>query len=129
MSALPFRSATDLAALIKKKQIGSEELLDLYLDRFEKYTPRVNAVIATDIPAARRRAKAADAALAASAASASAAKLALALRELKHRTVNNLQTIMATLNVEMRATNDPAVRQALQIAEMFHYRNIGPQQG
>jgi amidase len=64
MSALPFRSATDLAALIKRKQVGSEELLDLYLDRFEKYNPRVNAIIATDIPAARRRAKAADAALA-----------------------------------------------------------------
>jgi two-component sensor histidine kinase len=55
-----------------------------------------------------------DAAIAASAATTSAAERALALRELRHRTVNNLQAIMATLNVEMRATNDPAVRQALQ---------------
>jgi two-component sensor histidine kinase len=57
---------------------------------------------------------AADAAAAASAATASSAQFALALRELKHRTVNNLQTIMATLNIEMRATNEPAVREALQ---------------
>jgi two-component sensor histidine kinase len=56
----------------------------------------------------------ADAAFAAKVAMANAAERALALRELRHRTVNNLQSIMATLNVEMRATNDPAVRQALQ---------------
>jgi amidase len=61
---LAYRSAAELAALIKAKKVGSEELLDLYLDRFEKYNSRVNAVIATDFASARRRAKAADAALA-----------------------------------------------------------------
>jgi two-component sensor histidine kinase len=55
-----------------------------------------------------------DAAVAATAAMANAAERALVLRELRHRAVNNLQAIMATLNVEMRATNEPAVRQALQ---------------
>jgi amidase len=64
MTSLPFRSATELVELIKKKKIGAEELLDLYLARIERLNPRVNAVIATDIPSARRRAKAADAALA-----------------------------------------------------------------
>jgi amidase len=62
--SLAYRSAAALAALIKAKKVGSEELLDLYLDRFEKYNSRVNAVIATDFASARRRAKAADAALA-----------------------------------------------------------------
>jgi amidase len=61
---LAYRSAAELAALLKAKKVGSEELLDLYLDRFEKYNSQVNAVIATDFASARRRAKAADIALA-----------------------------------------------------------------
>jgi amidase len=64
MNSMPFRSATELAALIRQKKIGSEELLDLYLTRIEKHNPRVNAVVAMDIAGARRRARAADAALA-----------------------------------------------------------------
>jgi amidase len=64
MNSIPFRSATELAALIRQKKIGSEELLDLYLARIEKHNPRVNAIIAMDIAGARRRAKAADNALA-----------------------------------------------------------------
>jgi amidase len=64
MKSLPFRSATELAALIRSKKIGSEELLDLYLARIEKYNSRINAVVAMDVASARRRAKAADAALA-----------------------------------------------------------------
>lgn len=61
---LAFRSASELAALIQAKKVGSEELLDIYLDRFERHNPRLNAVIATDFASARRRAKAADAAIA-----------------------------------------------------------------
>jgi amidase len=64
MTSMPFRSATELSALIKARKIGSEELLDLYLQRIEKHNPRVNAVVAMDITGARRRAKAADNALA-----------------------------------------------------------------
>jgi amidase len=64
MSMIPFRSATALAALVKQGKIGSEELLDLYLARVEKYNPRLNAVVAMDIAGARRRAKEADSALA-----------------------------------------------------------------
>jgi amidase len=64
MNTIPFRSATALAALVKQGKIGSEELLDLYLARIEKYNPRVNAVVAMDIAEARRRAKEADSALA-----------------------------------------------------------------
>jgi amidase len=64
MNTIPFWSATALAALIRQKKIGSEELLDLYLARIEKHNSRVNAVVAMDIAGARRRARAADLALA-----------------------------------------------------------------
>jgi len=58
--ALPFQTAKQLAAAVRKKKIGCLELLDLYLKRVEAYNPELNAVIATDIEGARKRAKAAD---------------------------------------------------------------------
>src|SRR5271156_6678614 len=57
---LPFKTAKQLAAAVRKKKIGCLELLDLYLERVEAHNPQLNAIIATDIPAARKRAKAAD---------------------------------------------------------------------
>jgi amidase len=63
MTDVPFRSAKELAALIRKKRVGCLELLDTYLGRVEKYNPRLNAIIATDVEGARRRARAADKAL------------------------------------------------------------------
>ncbi len=59
-STLPFRTAKQLAAAVRKKKIGCLELLDLYLERIEAHNPALNAVVATDIEAARKRAKAAD---------------------------------------------------------------------
>ena len=53
-----FRS--QLASSIRKKKIGCLELLDLYVKRVEAYNPELNAVIASDIEGARKRAKAAD---------------------------------------------------------------------
>jgi len=53
-----------LAAAIRAREIGCRELLDLYLARIERFNPRLNGVIATDLPAARKRADAADADLA-----------------------------------------------------------------
>src|SRR5258705_5447047 len=64
MLATPFRSAKELAADIRKKKIGCLELLDLYLQRVEKHNPELNAIIATDLEGARKRARAADRALA-----------------------------------------------------------------
>ena len=64
MLATPFRSAKELAAEIRRKKIGCLELLDLYLSRVEKHNPALNAIIATDVENARRRARAADRALA-----------------------------------------------------------------
>ena len=64
MTDLPFRSALELAAEIRAKRVGSRELLELYLRRVERYNGKLNAVIATRLEAARRRADEADAALA-----------------------------------------------------------------
>jgi hypothetical protein len=58
--ALPFQTAKQLAAAIRKKKIGCLELLDLYLKRVEAFNPELNAIIASDIEGARKRAKAAD---------------------------------------------------------------------
>jgi amidase len=58
--ALPFQTAKQLAAAIRKKKIGCLELLDLYLARVEAHNPALNAIIAMDIEGARKRAKAAD---------------------------------------------------------------------
>jgi amidase len=64
MLDLPFRSAKQLAALLRREKIGCLELLDLYMKRVERYNPTLNAIIFMDIEAARRRARHADAALA-----------------------------------------------------------------
>lgn len=64
MTDLPFRSARQLAAAIRRKQVGSLELLDLYLERVRRYNPRINAIVVTDVERARKRARAADRALA-----------------------------------------------------------------
>ena len=63
MLDLPFRSAKQLAADIRRKKIGCLELLDTYLARMDKYNARLNAIVVTDRDGARRRARAADAAL------------------------------------------------------------------
>jgi amidase len=64
MLDVPFRSAKQLAADIRRKKIGSLELLDLYLSRVEKYDRGLNAIVVRDFDGARQRAKAADRALA-----------------------------------------------------------------
>ncbi|HTS53175.1 MAG TPA: amidase [Burkholderiales bacterium] len=61
---LAFLSARALAARIRRGKLTSEQLLDLYVARMDQYNPRINAIIATDLRAARKRARAADAALA-----------------------------------------------------------------
>ena len=60
MADIAFLPAKKLAGLIRKGEVGCLELLEHYLDRVERYNPALNAIIATDLPAARRRAHAAD---------------------------------------------------------------------
>ncbi len=64
MQDIAFWSAKRLAGHLRRRKIGCLELLDHYLARVERHNPALNAIIATDIPAARKRAKAADRALA-----------------------------------------------------------------
>jgi amidase len=59
-----FQSAKTLAARIRKGKITSQRLLELYVARMEKYNPRINAIVTTDLDGARKRARAADRALA-----------------------------------------------------------------
>jgi amidase len=61
--ALPFQTAKQLASAVRKKKIGCLELLDLYLKRVEAYNPELNAIIASDVEGARKRAKSADRAI------------------------------------------------------------------
>lgn len=58
-----YQSAAQLLPGLKQGTIGSRALLDTYLARIEAKNPALNAVIATDVETARRRADAADRAL------------------------------------------------------------------
>ncbi|HEY7766285.1 MAG TPA: amidase [Aestuariivirgaceae bacterium] len=55
-----FRTAVELGKLLRKRKLGSRELLDVCWRRYEACNPRLNAVIATDIRRARRAADASD---------------------------------------------------------------------
>ena len=62
---LCFRPATELAAMVRGKEISARELLDAHLDRIERLDPALNAIVTLDAEGARAAADAADAALAA----------------------------------------------------------------
>ena len=64
MTDIAFKSAKSLAAMVRAKKIGCTELLMHFLDRVERFNPSLNAIIQTDIPRAKKRARAADRALA-----------------------------------------------------------------
>jgi amidase len=58
MTELAFRSATALGKAIRTREIGCRELLEHFLARVERHNPALNAIIVTDLGAARRRADA-----------------------------------------------------------------------
>lgn len=64
MADIEYRGAMQLVEAMRTKEIGSGELLEHYLQRVEAHNGTINAVVATDIEAARARAEAADAATA-----------------------------------------------------------------
>ncbi len=64
MTELHFRSASELAAALRRRELSSRELLEIYLGRIEKHNPGLNAVVTLDAERARTRAAEADAALA-----------------------------------------------------------------
>ena len=59
-----FLPAVELARHIAEHRIGCREALELYIARCEQFNPSLNAIIATDLEGARRRADDADRALA-----------------------------------------------------------------
>ena len=59
-----YKSATELTRAIRRGEITSVDLLNLYLGRIERYNGDINAVVAMDIESARKRAAKADKALA-----------------------------------------------------------------
>ena len=63
MNNLAFQSATDLVNAIKSAKIQSSELLEHFIKRMQRYNPKINAIVATDLHNARERAFAADKAL------------------------------------------------------------------
>jgi amidase len=64
MDERAFASAGRLAGEIRDRKTGCVELLDFFLERAERYNPRLNAIVVWQIERARERARAADAALA-----------------------------------------------------------------
>jgi amidase len=64
MNDLAFASATELAAAIAKRHISAVELLQLYLDRVDRYNAAVNAIVVDIRDQALTMAAAADRALA-----------------------------------------------------------------
>ncbi|MCZ2849651.1 amidase [Modestobacter sp. VKM Ac-2978] len=59
------RPATELAALVRDREISARELMDAHLDRIERLNPELNAIVTLDADGARAAADAADARLAA----------------------------------------------------------------
>ncbi|MGY1744743.1 amidase [Blastococcus sp. SYSU D00695] len=62
---LCLRPATELAALVRAREVSARELLEAHLARIERVDPVVNAIVTRDPEGARAAADAADAALAA----------------------------------------------------------------
>jgi Asp-tRNA(Asn)/Glu-tRNA(Gln) amidotransferase A subunit family amidase len=56
-------SATELAALMRKRKVSPVELVDCVLERIDKLNPRLNAYVLINADQARREAKAAERAL------------------------------------------------------------------
>ena len=64
LDALAFVSATELVRRLKAREFTARALLEFQLDRVARLNPEINAIVYTDLPAARERADQADAALA-----------------------------------------------------------------
>jgi amidase len=54
---LAFKPATELAALVRAKEVGCLELLDIFLARVSRYDQAINAIVVRDFDRARERAR------------------------------------------------------------------------
>lgn len=64
MNDLHWKSAAEIAAVIRARKMSAIEVLEHFLARIDRYNPQLNAIIWQDRERARARARAADAALA-----------------------------------------------------------------
>ena len=64
MDDIAFQSAVNQVKAIKDRKISSSELLEIYIERYERYNPSINAIVEVNFEAARVRARLADEALA-----------------------------------------------------------------
>ncbi len=64
MDNLHWKSAAEIARLIRERKISASEVLEHFLSRVDRYNPSLNAIVWQDRDRARRRAEAADEALA-----------------------------------------------------------------
>lgn len=62
--ALGFKTAVELAAMLRRKEMSSVELTEYFIGRIGRYDEKLNAVVVRDFDRALEAAKAADAALA-----------------------------------------------------------------
>jgi amidase len=60
MNLDPFASATTMLSALRARQVSAAELLDLHLQRIERYNPLINAIVSRDDDVARLTATAAD---------------------------------------------------------------------
>ncbi len=63
-SDLCFRSATELAHLVRERHVSAQELVEVHLRRIEQVNPQINAVVQLDADRALAAARSADQALA-----------------------------------------------------------------
>lgn len=64
MTELHYRTARQLAQMVRKRKISAGELLEHFVARMAAINPALNAIVVTDVPRAKRRAKAIDQAIA-----------------------------------------------------------------
>ena len=63
MNEFAFQSAVSLVKAIQDMKISSSELLEIYIERYERLNPQLNAIVETEFKNARERSRQADEAL------------------------------------------------------------------
>src|SRR3954467_216699 len=109
-----FSTATAMMQALRAREVSAVELLDLHLQRIERYNPALNAVIIKDYDRARETAKAADAARA---QGADGALLGLPLTIKDAIDVQGLPTVCgATERVDAIAETDATIVASIRAA-------------
>ena len=81
MTSWAAQSAVSLTRSLRDGEVSSVDLLDYFIERYERLNPAINAVVATDLARARQQAAAADKLLAGGAASGPLHGLPMTLKD------------------------------------------------